>query len=78
VSGPNAVYGLEIALVHLLFNLTGMVLIYPLQVMRNIPLRTARLLTTLALRSPKLTLVSISGLFYGVPAMLLLLNRYLK
>jgi sodium-dependent phosphate cotransporter len=77
VSGPNAIYGLEIALVHLLFNLTGMVMIYPLQVTRNIPLRSARLLTTLALRSPRLTLVWVAGFFYGVPAILLFLNRYL-
>jgi len=75
VSGPNAIYGLEIALVHLLFNMTGTVMIYPLEITRNVPLRGARYLTTLALRSRKLTLVWIAALFYGVPALLLFVNR---
>ena len=75
VSGPNAIYGLEIALVHLLFNLTGTVMIYPLNVTRSVPLSLARGLTTLALRSRKLTLVWVAALFYGVPALLLFVNR---
>ena len=77
VSGPNAIYGLEIALVHLMFNLTGTVLIYPLKVIRSVPLRLARYLTTLALRSRKLTLLWVAALFYGVPALLLFVNRLL-
>ena len=77
VSGPNAIYGLEIALVHLMFNLTGTVLIYPLKVTRCVPLRLARYLTTLALRSRKLTLLWVVALFYGVPALLLFVNRLL-
>ena len=75
VSGPNAVHGLEIALVHLLFNLTGMVLIYPFGPTRNVPLRSARYLTGLALRSRKLTLLWVAALFYGVPALLLFVDR---
>ena len=75
VSGPNAIYGLEIGLVHLLFNLSGMILIYPLRVTRNVPLRSARYLTTLALRSRKLTLLWVVALFYGVPALLLFADR---
>ncbi len=77
VSGPNAIYGLEIALVHLMFNLTGTVLIYPLEVTRSVPLRLARYLTTLALRSRKLTLLWVAALFYGVPALLLFVDRLL-
>lgn len=77
-SGANAVFGLEIALVHLLFNLTGLVLIYPLQATRNIPLRGARYLTSLAIRSRKLTLLWVAALFYGVPALLLFAERVLR
>ena len=76
VSGPNAVYGLEIAVVHLLFNLSGMVMIYPFRVTRNVPLRSARYLTTLALKSRKLTLLWVAALFYGVPALLLFADRF--
>lgn len=74
-SGENRIFGLEIAMVHLLFNLTGLVLIYPISVTRNIPLRSARFLTKLALRSPRLTLFWVIALFYGVPALLLVLDR---
>lgn len=77
-SGANAVFGLEIALVHLLFNLTGLVLVYPLQATRNIPLRGARYLTSLAIRSRKLTLLWVAALFYGVPALLLFAERVLR
>lgn len=77
VSGPNAVFGLEIALVHLLFNLTGTLLIYPLKVTRSVPLKAARYMTTLALRSRKLTLLWVAALFYGVPAILLYVDRLL-
>jgi len=38
VSGPNAAVGLEISLVHLLFNLSGIVLIYPVKAVRRVPL----------------------------------------
>ena len=76
VSGPNAIYGLEIGLVHLLFNLSGMVLIYPFKVTRNIPLRSARYLTKLAIRSRTLTLLWVVALFYGVPALLLFVDRF--
>jgi sodium-dependent phosphate cotransporter len=78
VSGPNAIVGLEIALVHLMFNLTGTVMIYPLKVTRSVPLRLARHLTTLALRSRKLTLFWVAALFYGVPALLLFVNQLLN
>ena len=78
VSGPNAIYGLEIALVHLMFNLTGTVIIYPLKITRSVPLRLARYVTTLALRSRKLTLFWVAALFYGVPAVLLLVDRLIN
>jgi len=77
-SGANAVFGLEIALVHLLFNLTGLAIIYPLKATRRIPLRGARYLTSLAIRSRRLTLFWVGALFYGVPALLLLVDRALR
>ena len=77
VSGPNAIFGLEIAFVHLLFNVTGTLIIYPLKITRSVPLRGTRYLTTLALRSRKLTLLWVAALFYGVPALLLFVNKLL-
>ena len=75
VSGENASAGLQIAVVHLLFNLSGMFLLYPVQAVRNVPLRLARWLTTLALRSRKLTVLWIALLFYGLPALCVVISR---
>ena len=74
-SGANRMFGLEIALVHLLFNLTGTILIYPLAATRSIPLKSARYLTKFALLSPRFTLFCVVGFFYGLPALLLFLDR---
>jgi sodium-dependent phosphate cotransporter len=78
VSGPNAAAGLEIALVHLLFNLSGILLVYPVAFIREVPLRLALALTRVALRSKKLVVVWIVGVFYGLPAAVLLIGRWLN
>ena len=75
VSGSNAAAGLEIALVHLLFNLSGLVLIYPVQAIRRVPLEAARQVTRLALRSRKLTVLWVALLFYGLPALCIAIGR---
>ena len=77
VAGPNALAGLEIALVHLFFNISGTLLIYPIKMIRSIPLVAARAVTRAALRSRKMTVLLVAVLFYGVPAVILLLARVL-
>ncbi len=78
LSGPNAAAGVEIGLVHLLFNLTGTLLIYPIPAIRNIPLRLARGMADRAVQSRKLALAYVVGLFYGVPALLIVLDKALR
>ena len=78
VSGPNAAAGLEIALVHLLFNLGGIVLVYPVVAIRQVPLRLAVTLTRVALRSKKMMLLWVVALFYGIPTIVLLISRWLN
>ena len=75
VSGPNAAAGLEIAIVHLLFNLGGMLLIYPVKAIRGVPIYIARTVTQVALRSRTLTALTVVALFYGVPAVALFVVR---
>ncbi|MCH7715572.1 MAG: Na/Pi symporter [Gemmatimonadetes bacterium] len=76
VTGPNAAAGLTIALVHLLFNLTGTVMIYPVVQIRNIPLMAARKLADVAVTSRKWALLYVALLFYGLPAVFAILNRF--
>ena len=78
VSGPNAAAGVEIGLVHLLFNLTGTILIYPVPAIRKIPLRMARGLADRAVVSRKLALLYVVALFYGIPAVLIFLDNAIR
>ena len=77
VTGVNATAGLQIALVHLLFNLSGTLLVYPISAIRNIPLTLSRRVTQVAIRSRRLTLVWVALLFYGLPALAVLISRIL-
>ncbi len=78
VSGANAHAGVEIALVHVLFNLSGIALIYPVPFIRRLPLVAARSLAELAVESRKWALVYVAGLFYGLPAILVVLNKFFE
>jgi sodium-dependent phosphate cotransporter len=74
-TGPNAVTGVTIALVHLLFNALGALLVYPIPRVRQIPLSAATGLAALVSRSRRWAIVYVVGLFYGVPALFALLFR---
>ncbi len=77
VTGPNARWGITIALVHLLFNVTATLLIYPWNRIRNIPLAAARRLASVAVNSRKYALLYVVILFYAVPLVFAFLNRAL-
>ncbi|HEX9726889.1 MAG TPA: Na/Pi symporter [Gemmatimonadales bacterium] len=77
-SGPHARDGLIIALVHLLFNLSGTILVLPVPAIRRIPLTAARWLADTATRSRRWALIYVIGLFYLLPAALALGNRLFR
>lgn len=59
--------GLVIALVHTLFNLAGIALVYPFPAVRAIPLRIARWLATVAVDHRSTVVAYIVGLFVVAP-----------
>ena len=73
----NAAAGLTIALVHLLFNVSGTLLIYTFEPVRRIPLRLARMLADVAIRSRRWAIAYVIGLFYVIPVMFAVLNEML-
>ncbi|GMR11980.1 MAG: Na/Pi symporter [Gemmatimonadota bacterium] len=77
-TGVNAGAGLTIAIVHLLFNVTGTIMIYPIPAIRKIPIEGARWLAATATRSRKWAVIYVLAIFYGVPALFALLNQFLK
>ena len=77
VSGPNAHWGFRVAVAHLLFNVIGIALLYPVRRIREIPLAGARRLAGIAERNRAAALAYVFGVFYGVPALLLFISRAL-
>jgi sodium-dependent phosphate cotransporter len=78
VSGPNATLGVEIALVHTLFNISGTLIIYPIERIRNLPLRAARWLTGVAVKSKKVAIIYVIALFYILPTALIVLDKLFR
>jgi sodium-dependent phosphate cotransporter len=77
VTGVNATAGITIALVHLLFNLSGTLLIYPVERIREIPLSAARWLADTVTESRRWAILYVIGFFYGLPALFAVLNNLL-
>lgn len=74
-SGVNSGAGLTIALVHLLFNLTAMFMILPHPRIREVPIALAKRLAAIAVESPRWAVLYIVMLFYGLPALVAVLDR---
>lgn len=74
-TGEGAAFGLQIALVHLLFNTCGVILIYGLPPLRRVPLVCASSLAKLACDCRPLAFVYIIGVFFLLPILCLALYR---
>jgi sodium-dependent phosphate cotransporter len=78
VSGPNAVFGIQIALIHLLFNISGTIIIYPVEKIRRIPLRAAQWLANWAVQSRKVAIVFVALMFFVLPGALVFLYNAIR
>jgi sodium-dependent phosphate cotransporter len=76
-TGENASAGITIALVHLLFNVSATLLIFPFARIRQIPLTAAQRLADVAVDSRRYALLYVIVLFYGLPALFAVLNQML-
>ncbi|WP_028023849.1 Na/Pi symporter [Enterovibrio calviensis] len=75
VTGPNAVFALQIALVHLTFNVLATLLIFGTPFLREIPLKCAEMLGDAAAKN-KLAVVAYLGLvFVVVPSIVMLATQ---
>ena len=61
---------LTVAFVHVLFNVFGILAIYPIRVVREVPIRMAEFIGNLAFRNRLYAIVYLVGLFYGLPLLL--------
>ncbi len=77
-TGANARAGITIALVHLLFNMSATMLIFPVRAIRELPLSAARWLGDVAVKSRLWALLYVLVLFYGLPAVFAALHQFMR
>ncbi|MEQ9210207.1 MAG: Na/Pi symporter [Pseudomonadales bacterium] len=75
VSGVNAVYALEIAIIHLTFNVGAVISIYSIRPLREIPIKAAEKLSELAQANKLYVLGYILGVFVVIPLVALLVTN---
>jgi sodium-dependent phosphate cotransporter len=75
ISGETAVFALQIALVHLLYNTFAVSLIYGVSVLRNMPVHGALWLAKVATKRKSIALAYILGVFFGIPALFIFITN---
>jgi sodium-dependent phosphate cotransporter len=71
ISGPTAELALQIALVHLLFNILAILLIYVLPVFRLLPIKMAETLAFYAQKNKLYVVAYIGGVFFVIPLLII-------
>lgn len=71
VTGANAIFALQIALIHLLYNLFGVIVIYGVKFLRYLPIRAAQKLAAATVNNKLYAVVYITSVFFIVPALLI-------
>lgn len=77
VTGMLAVHALEIALIHLLFNLFAVILIFSVPFLRTLPLMGANWLGKVATENKLIAAVWVLGMFIVIPLILILVTAIL-
>lgn len=77
ITGGNAVLALQIAFVHLLYNMTGVIIIYGIPFLRNLPLYAAEHLAESTVKNKLYALGYIFGVFFLIPGVLIALSNWL-
>ena len=77
ISGETAVFALQIALVHLIYNTSAVLLIYGIKNLRIIPIRGAVWLARTASENKMIALLYIVGVFFILPGLLIFITNQL-
>lgn len=75
ISGPTAELALQIALVHLFFNVMAILLIYVLPVFRQLPIKMAETLAIYAQKNKLYVVAYIGGVFFVIPLLIIGLSQ---
>jgi len=77
ISGETAVFALQIAMVHLIYNTSAVLLIYGVKNLRIIPIRGAVWLARTASENKMIALLYIVGVFFILPGLLIFITNQL-
>jgi sodium-dependent phosphate cotransporter len=77
VTGVNAIFALQIALIHFLYNLIGVVVIYGIPFLRDIPIKAAETLSVLAQKNKLYVAGYMLLLFVIIPLLLIGISEFL-
>lgn len=72
------VAAVTIACAHLIFNLTGILIFYPLKILRKIPLAMAKKMGDIAYKKPLYAFLYVLTVFFIIPGLLIFVSRALK
>lgn len=75
VSGGNSVFALQIALVHLCYNICGVIIIYGLPFLRNIPIIASEKLAEVSTRHKAVAAFYIISVFFLVPGICIYISQ---
>jgi sodium-dependent phosphate cotransporter len=78
ISGDAALPALQIALVHLSYNVLGVIVIYGIPIFRNIPLRNAEALARLTRTRKSVALAYIGSVFFVIPLVAVAISRWVN
>lgn len=70
-TGANAIFAMQIALVHLSFNVLAVVVIFGIPFLRHIPLAGANRLAKVSAENKLIALGYVLGVYFGIPFMLI-------
>lgn len=73
LSGPGAIVGLQIALVHLFYNILGVLVVYGLPFLRPLPLKAAKRLADVATERHSLAAAYVLTVFFIIPGLCVLI-----
>lgn len=75
ITGDNAIFALQIAVVHFIYNTIGVVLIYGIPVLREIPIKCAEWLASIAAERKVYALIYVVGTFFVIPASMIAVSN---
>jgi len=71
ITGDNAIFALQIAVVHFIYNTIGVIVIFGIPFLRELPIKAAEWLAEIAAKQKLYALAYVVGVFFIIPAIMI-------